>query len=258
MPRITDLAGRSPILTALAAQGIAWLLVVGLLRLWLAQGWDAPPTIVPLAAHGALAALIGHGLGLQRWWAPLQFFLPFALAGARDLDLPSWLYLLAFLTLALVYWNAAGERVPLYLSNKETWRALESLLPEGPVRFIDLGAGLGGTGLYLAARRPESRFTGVESAPLPFAFAWLRHRFFAPGNAQILFGSLWQQNLADYDVVYCFLSPAPMERLFAKARKEMKPGSLFISNSFTVPGQNPQDLRELTDRRGTKLLIWQI
>ena len=49
-----------------------------------------------------------------------------------------------------------------------------------------------------------------------------------------------------------------MERLFAKARKEMKPGSLFISNSFTVPGQNPQDLRELTDRRGTKLLIWQI
>lgn len=258
MPRLTDLAGRSPILAALAAQGIAWLLVVGLLRLWLAQDWDAPPTLLPLAAHGALAALIGHGLGLQRWWVPLQFFLPFALTGARDLDLPSWLYLTVFLALALVYWNAAGERVPLYLSNKETWRVLESLLPEGPIRFVDLGAGLGGTGLYLAARRPEGRFTGIESAPLPFALAWLRHRFFAPGNAEIRFGNLWRQNLSDYDVVYCFLSPAPMERLFSKARKEMKPGSLFISNSFTVPGQNPQRLRELADRRGTKLLIWRM
>ena len=124
MARLTDLAGRSPILAALAAQGIAWLLVVGLLRLWLAQGWAAPPSLAPLAVHGALAALFGHGLGLQRWWLPLQFFLPFALAGARDLDLPAWLYLLAFASLALVYWNAAGERVPLYLSNKETWRAL--------------------------------------------------------------------------------------------------------------------------------------
>lgn len=258
MVRITDLAGRSPILAALAAQGVAWLLVVGLLRLWLAQGWDAPPSIVPLAAHGAMAALIGHGLGLQRWWAPLQFFLPFALAGARDLDLPSWLYLLAFLALALVYWNAAGERVPLYLSNKQTWRALESLLPKGPIRFMDLGAGLGGTGLFLAAHRPESHFTGIESAPLPFALAWLRHRCFGPANAQVHFGNLWQQDLSDSDVVYCFLSPAPMERLFAKARKEMRPGSLFISNSFTVPDQNPDRLQELTDRRGTKLLIWQM
>ena len=121
-----------------------------------------------------------------------------------------------------------------------------------------LGAGLGGTGLFLAARRPEGRFTGIESAPLPFALAWLRHRCVGPPNAQIRFGSLWHQNLADCDVVYCFLSPAPMERLFAKARKEMKPGSLFISNSFTVPGQNPDSHRELADRRGTKLLIWRM
>jgi hypothetical protein len=50
---------------------------------------------------------------------------------------------------------------------------------------------------------------------------------------------LWQTPLADHDLVYAFLSPAPMSELWAKAQAEMRPGSLFVSNSFPVPGVTP-------------------
>jgi hypothetical protein len=67
---------------------------------------------------------------------------------------------------------------------------------------------------------------------------------------------MWNIDLSEFDVVYAFLSPAPMERLFEKVRREMKPGSIFISNSFMVPGESPTETVEISDRRQTKLLIW--
>ena len=238
MNRFSALVRRFPILAALAAQLAAWLLVAGGHALWLDQDLAPIDPFLLLAGHGVLAAAGGLALGLARWWVPVQFFLPFALAGALALDLPAWLYLLAFLALALVYWNAAGERVPLYLSNRTTWQALGDLLPESPATAIDLGAGLGGTLLFLARQRPDSRFRGVESAPLPYALARLRLLFAPCSNIELRFGNLWDQDLSAYDLVYCFLSPAPMARLFAKARAEMRPGSLLVSNSFIVPGHD--------------------
>jgi hypothetical protein len=56
-------------------------------------------------------------------------------------------------------------------------------------------------------------------------------------------------------VIYAYLSPAPMERLWEKARAEMKPGSLFISNSFAVPGVSFDEVVELNDLSHSRLLI---
>ncbi|MDP3440867.1 MAG: class I SAM-dependent methyltransferase, partial [Azonexus sp.] len=56
---------------------------------------------------------------------------------------------------------------------------------------------------------------------------------------------MWQVRLDDFDVVYAFLSPAPMPRLWEKIQAEMKPGSLFISNSFPVPGVVPSHIIEV-------------
>ncbi|HSX69654.1 MAG TPA: class I SAM-dependent methyltransferase, partial [Pseudomonas sp.] len=61
-----------------------------------------------------------------------------------------------------------------------------------------------------------------------------------------------------YDVVYCFLSPAPMAELWTKARSEMRPGSLLISNSFEIPGVAPGEVIELNDWRASRLLLWHL
>ena len=85
------------------------------------------PLPLILAAQGISAAYLSHRWGLARWWLPVQLLLPAAFAGALALDIPSWVYLVAFLGLLLVYWNTTGERVPLYLTNQQTWASLANL-----------------------------------------------------------------------------------------------------------------------------------
>ena len=210
-----------------------------------------------LLIQGALAALISRPLGMANWWLVLHLILPVSIWIAVSWQLPAWIYLAAFIVTLLVFWNSAGERVPLYLSNKTTWQALAELLPQRQgLRFVDLGSGLAGTLRYLAEQRPDGEFVGVESAPLPMCLAHSRCRGYS--NISLLQQDIWQQNLAEYDVVYCFLSPEPMPKLYVKAKKEMREGSLLISNSFGVPGAEPDQIVELSDRRGTHLYIWKM
>lgn len=219
-------------------------------------GWPAPPAAL-CVFWGFAAAAVSLPMGLRRWWLPVQAVAPVLVWVVLGLQPPGWLYLVAFALLLLVYWNAVGEGVPLYLSNRTTWRTLESLLPEKEgVRAADLGSGLGGTLVHLARARPDGVFTGFETAPLVYLWSRLRLAFSPVNNVTVRFQSFWRADLSEFDLVYCFLSPVPMERLFAKARSEMKPGSVFVSNSFAVPDEEPDEVVEVDDRRRTRLLVW--
>ena len=55
-----------------------------------------------------------------------------------------------------------------------------------------------------------------------------------------------------------YLSPEPMERLWEKVRAQMRPGSLFISNSFVVPGVKPDLTLPLTSSRVRSLYVWRV
>ncbi|MFQ5765644.1 MAG: hypothetical protein ACE5GT_12015 [Rhodospirillales bacterium] len=250
---------RMPLLTALAAQLVAGALVFGgALALARATG-EGVPLVALLALQGVLAALLGLRLRLQPWWVPIQLVLPSAVAVGWFWRLPAWIYLTAFAGLALVFWNAARGGVPLYLTNRETRAALAGLLPDkAGFRFLDLGSGLAGPVAALARRRPDGDFTGIESAPVLFALGWLRLRFSGLANARIRYRDFWAEDLGGYDVVYAFLSPVPMPALVEKARREMRPGSLLISNTFQAPDRPADEIVEVGDRRRTRLHLWRM
>ena len=148
--------------------------------------------------------------------------------------------LAVFLVLVGVFWNSARSGVPLYLSNRKTKQVLAGLLPEKDgIRFADLGCGFGGPVLALSQARPESHFTGVETAPLLFAVAWLRRRLLGVANADIQFADYRKLDLGPFDCVYCFLSPVPMPDLYEKARREMRPGSLLIQTVSLCRANQP-------------------
>lgn len=221
-----------------ALQGAAVILVLSLA--WPYFGWraEAMPWRETSLAIGGVALLLAT-LSRQPWWWRLihALFMPLVWATQRLTIDPGW-FLLAFILLLLVYRGALSGQVPLYLSNRRTVAALAELLAErGPCRFIDLGAGIGSTAVPLADALPEHRFTGYENAPL----TWLAGRLLGLGrpNLDWRWDDLWQARLGDYDIVYAFLSPAPMARLWDKVQAEMAPGSLFVSNSFPVPGVAP-------------------
>jgi SAM-dependent methyltransferase len=213
--------------------------------------------LVILLVQGCVAALIGHRFGLAKWWIPVQIILPPATLIASAWQVPPWIFLIAFIVLLLVYWNTARNRVPLYLTNRTTWAALEDVLPqEKGGRFIDIGCGIGGALLYLARRRPDMTFVGIESAPLPFALAWFRRLATSTQNLELKYGDFWKEDLSNYDIAYAFLSPEPMPRLFEKARAEMKPETLLISNSFVVPDHPASEIISVDDSRETQLHLW--
>lgn len=214
--------------------------------------------VIPLLLlQGLIAAMIGKLLLLSPFWVPIQFLIPMALVYGGAV--PAWGYFLAFVAIALVFWNSPAERVPLYLTNPSTRLALSKLIKKNNTRtLIDLGCGTGSVVVGLARSHPELEATGVETAPPVFAMAWLNALLRGKSRARISFQSLWKTDLAAYDIVYCFLSPAPMARLFEKAKTEMRNGALLVSNSFAVPEVEPERIIEVGDTRKTQLFVYRM
>jgi hypothetical protein len=224
--------------------------------LWLANLAGASPGFGLLAlAQGLVAAWLSRRFGLPEWWRWINLlFLPMVWLAAQIQIDGTW-YLAGLILLILTSIGALTNRVPLYLSSDRAVDEVASRIPAcSGARVIDLGCGLGGLLAGLAKLRPEVSLHGIDAAPLPWLFSRLR----LGGRATIRFGSLWRTDLSGYDVVYAYLSPEPMTRLWEKARVEMRPGSLFISNTFCVPDVEPDEIIELHDLSRARLLVWRM
>jgi hypothetical protein len=114
-------------------------------------------------------------IGLDVWWLAIQFaFAPAALVLLRAEIYPA-IYLVGFLLLLGVYWTTFRTRVPLFLSDAAVWRAVQAQLPmSSQFTFIDIGSGFGGLLFYLDRAHPGGKYEGIEIAPLPWFFGWLR------------------------------------------------------------------------------------
>lgn len=226
----------------------------------IALAWMSPALFHGLwrlaLVQGITAALWSVVLRQPFWWRPIHLlFLP-AVIAMLTLQLPSWLYLLLVLLLALVFWGTVKGDVPLFLSSTSVANAVAAIVERENARmFADLGAGVGSVAVPLA-QRESMMIDAWECAPLPWLITVWRCRKLP--NAVVKRASLWNCNLARYEVVFAFLSPAVMAELGEKIRREMRPGSLFISSSFPIPDWEPESIIQIEDRRGTKLFCYRL
>ncbi len=244
-----------PSIIALLLQLAAFSLVVISAQLF---ALHLPPIVFALLC-GATAAAISKIAGLARWWLIIQFIFAPALVLGLTLDIPPVVFLIAFILMLVVYWSTFRTQVPLYLSSNKVWQALETKLPDAqPFTFIDLGSGIGGVLTHLAQTHPLGRYHGVEAAPLPFLWSWLRIKFGKHKQCSVNWGSLWNSDLSKYDVVFAYLSPVPMDALWRKAKQEMRPGSVFISNTFAVQDHPPNETVCVDDLHHSTLYLWRM
>ena len=245
-------------LQSLVIQCVAGLLAA-LLNQLLPILFSYQPALWQLAlAQGAIAAGLSYGWRQAAWWPPLHCgFIP-AILLAQQASVPAWVYLAAFLLLVLFYWSSFRTRVPLYLSGRKAWQAVTPLLPQTQAfRFIDLGSGLGGVPFYLEPRFPQGRFYGTEIAPAPWLISRLRAGL-KRSRVRFMRRDYASLDLAEFDVVFAFLSPAAMPALWQQAQAQMCSGSLFISLSFAVDTRQPDHVVALAEGARHTLYAWRM
>lgn len=207
--------------------------------------------------QGALAAGLTLWRGLARWWIAIQLLFPLTLLMVLTLQVPPWIFLLGFVFLLTLYWSTFRTQVPFYPSRPAVWRAVAALLPDQGARvvqMVDIGSGMGGLVLSLAAQRPADSFLGVELAPLPWFISRVRVAV-TNSTARFTRTDYERLNLGDFDVVFAYLSPAAMPALWQKVQREMRAGTLLLSYEFIIPGHSP-DMTVLPDPQGPELYGW--
>lgn len=219
---------------------------------WLGARAGATPGPASLAVlQGVLATLLSWRWRLPPWWLPIQFAFAPLLLLALSARVPAGWWLGGFLLLLALFGATFRTRVPYFPSIRSLRAELETLLPAGG-RAIDIGSGLGGLVLHLAARRPDARVEGIELAPLP----WLASRLRAVGSrASLRLGDYRRLDLSAYDLVFAYLSPAAMPALWEKAIQEMRDGAVLASYEFAIPDVPPTRV-VMPHGRDAPLYIW--
>ncbi len=238
---------------ALVAQIGAVVLLLGMIRF---TGLDPAPLALA-AMQAVLAATLALLMRSDRWWLLLHLCFVPAIVLTLRIGAPAWAYVLLLGLLLLTYGAIFRTQVPLFLSNSATVERLALWLEDHAAKHIlDVGSGTGRFALLLARRLQSSHVTGYEQAFLPALLGRIAAR--RRDTALLRHGDFWSQHFGPYDVVYAFLSPVPMLRLWHKASAEMRPQSWLVSNSFPVPGRMADEVIEVDDARRTRLYCYRI
>jgi len=106
-------------------------------------------------------------------------------------------------------------------------------------KFYDLGAGNGKVISYVASRYPNLKCTGIEYNIAAYCYAKLRN-IFLKQKVSYKMGDFFKVNISDADIVYTYLFPGLMDRLESKFARELKKGTLVISNAFPIKDRKPK------------------
>lgn len=109
----------------------------------------------------------------------------------------------------------------------------QHIQPVAKPAICELGCGWGGLVAATARRFPDGRIVGFERSIIPLMVAKLR--FILQNRVVIRRADFFREDLSSFDIVLCYLSPWHMEALKPQFQT-LKPGSLIVSNSFSIPG----------------------
>ncbi|MFA5961293.1 MAG: 50S ribosomal protein L11 methyltransferase [Parcubacteria group bacterium] len=131
---------------------------------------------------------------------------------------------------------------PIFFSPK---KGIGEILAECHVKpgekFYDLGAG-NGRAMILAAKKFNLDVYGFELSPLLVLIAKLNLLLCGVKKSTIYLKNLYNEDLSNADIIFCFLTPKAMERLRPKFEKELRPGTRIISYAFPLKDWQPKKI----------------
>ena len=99
--------------------------------------------------------------------------------------------------------------------------------------FYDLGSGDGRLPFYIN-KRYGIKSVGIELNPLLYWFSQLKKNFTKNDKVNFFRKNFFDLNLSKATVIYLFLFPEVVNRLYPKFSKECKKGTIIISHGFKI------------------------
>lgn len=106
-------------------------------------------------------------------------------------------------------------------------------------RVFELGSGWGTLAFEISLSFSGVQVYGFERSPVPYLYSKFVKKILGRKNVKLEYKDFFKTDLNETDMIICYLSTDLMTKLKDKLDKEMKPGSLLISNTFAVPGWIP-------------------
>ena len=116
-------------------------------------------------------------------------------------------------------------------------RAMKACDAKKNQKFYDLGCGTGRT-ILIAAKEFSLKPVGFELSPIMFLITKI-NLFLTGTVASVRLKNVYNADLADADIVFCFLTPKAMQKLAPKFANELKSGTKIISYCFSLPDWQP-------------------
>jgi len=112
-------------------------------------------------------------------------------------------------------------------------RILSELKPAEGAVVYELGCGQAGFLRALRRRYPKIKLVGIEYSFLPYLVAQIQNSLF--GTKLILRKqNIFQADLGEADIIYCYLNPPTMQKLEGKFKQECKAGVQIVSYQFPL------------------------
>jgi len=216
-----------------------------------------PPRVLFLLLQGLISAFIARVIKLANWWQWILLIFPLAIWLALKLDLTPHFLFGGFLLFVMMYWSVFLTQVPYYPSGQGVSDRVAQLIDhKKQLKIIEIGSGLGGFSMRLAKIRPNSSYLGIEIAPLPLLISLIRKKI-ERSKVSFKLGNYQKVDFANFDLVFAYLSPAAMPKLYEQCSTQMKSGSFLVSHEFIVPTVKPSDIL-LSDDDSKGTYIYQI
>jgi len=138
-------------------------------------------------------------------------------------------------------------------------KVIENALPEKiEGKVYELGCGWGGLAFQLATHYPDQEILAYEVSPIPWLYTDIMRRIYRLPNMTLYWKDFFNESLSDAGLVVCYLYPAAMERLKKKFEAELSPGTVIISNTFAIPGWEPEQVVKVNDFYRTKVYVYRV
>lgn len=104
-------------------------------------------------------------------------------------------------------------------------------------KFYELGSGDGR--VVIAAAKLKATCVGIEQSLIRVIFSKYKANNLKLKNTKFIHGNIFNQNYEDADVLYIYLLLKGVKKLEGKLKKELKKGSVIITQTYHFPNWKP-------------------